>query len=107
MTSNTADISRICVFGWYDWVMFPDNAHTFPDLKMTLGRYLGLTTIIYSALTAKIITGITLLHVDQRFVISLTKRHTVLPLFVCAPSLILEEISLDNQLVTTISPLRI
>ena len=55
MTSNTADISNICEFGWYDWIMFRDNSHTFPDLKMTLGCYLGLATIIDSALTAKLL----------------------------------------------------
>ncbi len=55
MTSNTADISHICEFGWYDWVMFRDNAHTFSDLKMTLGRYLGLATIVGPALTAKLL----------------------------------------------------
>ncbi len=25
MTSTTADISHICEFSWYDWVMFRDN----------------------------------------------------------------------------------
>ena len=35
MTGNTADISHICEFGWYDWVMFRDNAPSFPDNKMT------------------------------------------------------------------------
>jgi hypothetical protein len=55
MTGNTADISHICEFGWYDWVMFRDNAPTFPDNKMTLGRYLGPATDVGSALTAKLL----------------------------------------------------
>ena len=31
MTGSTADISHICEFGWYDWVMFRDNVPSFPD----------------------------------------------------------------------------
>jgi hypothetical protein len=27
MTGSTADISHICEFVWYDWVMFRDNPH--------------------------------------------------------------------------------
>jgi hypothetical protein len=37
MTGSTADISHICEFGWYDWVMFRDNLPTFPDNKLILG----------------------------------------------------------------------
>ena len=55
MTGSTADISHICEFAWYDWVMFRDNIPTFPDDKLILGRYLGPATDIGSALTAKIL----------------------------------------------------
>jgi hypothetical protein len=55
MTSSTADISHICEFGWYDWVMFRDNVPTIPDIKLTLGQYLGPATNVGSALTAKIL----------------------------------------------------
>ncbi len=55
MTGSTADISHICEFAWYDRVMFRDNIPTFPDHKLILGRYLGPTTDIGSALTAKIL----------------------------------------------------
>jgi hypothetical protein len=37
MTGSTADISHICKFGCYDWVMFRDNLPTFPDNKLILG----------------------------------------------------------------------
>jgi hypothetical protein len=37
MTGSTADISHICEFGWYDWVMIRDNLPTFPDNKLILG----------------------------------------------------------------------
>jgi hypothetical protein len=53
MTGSTADISHICEFGWYDWVMFRDNVPTFPDIKLTLGQYLGPATNVGSVLTAK------------------------------------------------------
>jgi hypothetical protein len=55
MTGSTADISHICEFGWYDWVMFWDNVPSFPDNKLILGRYLGPATGVGSALTAKIL----------------------------------------------------
>jgi hypothetical protein len=55
MTGSTADISHICEFGWYDWVMFRDNVPSFPDNKLVLGRYLGPATDVGSALTAKIL----------------------------------------------------
>jgi hypothetical protein len=54
MTGSTANISHICEFSWYDWVMFRDNVPTFPDVKLTLGQYLGPETNIGSALKAKI-----------------------------------------------------
>jgi hypothetical protein len=37
MTGSTANISHICEFGWYDWVMFRNNLPTFPDNKLILG----------------------------------------------------------------------
>ena len=55
MTGSTADISHICEFAWYDWVMFRDNIPTFPDDRLILGRYLGPAIDIGSALTAKIL----------------------------------------------------
>jgi hypothetical protein len=55
LTGSTTDISHICEFGWYDWVMFRDNVPAFPDVKLTLGQYLGPATNIGSALTAKIL----------------------------------------------------
>ncbi len=55
MTGSTTNIRHICEFGWYDWVMFRDNVPTFPDIKLTLGRYLGHATNVGSALTTKIL----------------------------------------------------
>ena len=58
LTGSTADISHICEFGLYDWVMFRDNLPTFPDNKLILGRYLGPMTSVGSALTAKILSSL-------------------------------------------------
>ncbi len=41
MTGNTANISHIAEFGWYDWVMVCDNEPSYPDGKLILRRYLG------------------------------------------------------------------
>jgi hypothetical protein len=65
MTGSTANISHICEFGWYDWVMFRDIVPTFPDVKLTLGRYLGPATNVSSALTAKILKSNCILSVGQ------------------------------------------
>jgi hypothetical protein len=54
MSGSTADISHICKFTWYDWVMFRDNIPMFPKDKLILGHYLGPATDVGLALTAKI-----------------------------------------------------
>ena len=69
MTRSTANISHISEFGWYNWVMFCDEIPSFPDNKLTLGRYLGTATDVKSALTAKI------LKANGQFVCRLTLRH--------------------------------
>jgi hypothetical protein len=55
MTGNTANISHIAEFGWYDWVMVRNNEPSFPDDKLILGRFLGPAIDTGSALTAKIL----------------------------------------------------
>jgi hypothetical protein len=52
--------------------MFRDNVSTFPDIKLILGQYLGPTTDVGSALTAKILKSngqtvcrLTLLHLNN------------------------------------------
>jgi hypothetical protein len=68
-TTDISDISHICEFGWYDWVMFRDNVSTFPDIKLTLGRYLGPAANVGSALTAKILKS------NRQTVCRSTRRH--------------------------------
>ena len=70
MKGQTADISTICEFGWFDWVMFlePDTVK-FPHDKWTLGRYLGPAIDVGSAMTAKILKD------NGQFVCRSTLRH--------------------------------
>ena len=54
MTGETANISQICQFGWFNWVMYHDPAN-FTDKKMILGQYLGPAIDVGSMLTSKIL----------------------------------------------------
>jgi hypothetical protein len=69
MTGSTADISHICEFAWFDWVMCRDNIPTFPDHKLILGRYLGPATDVGLALTTKMLKS------NGQVVYRLTLRH--------------------------------
>ena len=53
--TETADISKFAEFGWYDWIKFRDTNVPYPDDKLVLGRYLGPSTDIGPAMTAKIL----------------------------------------------------
>jgi hypothetical protein len=74
MKGGTADISQVCKFAWYDWVMFRDTVNTiaFPDKRLTFGIYLGPATDIGLALMAKI------LKQNGQYVCRLTLRHLTL-----------------------------
>jgi hypothetical protein len=69
MTGNSANISCIAEFDWYNWVMFCDNIPSYPDDKLILGRYLGPAIDTGSALMAKI------LKLNSVFVCRSTLRH--------------------------------
>ena len=51
MTGETANISAICKFASYDWVMFFYPTLAFPENTITLGRYLGPATNFGTAMT--------------------------------------------------------
>ena len=51
MHGMSADISDICEFELYEWVMFNDSQATFPETKFHLGRWLGPADDVGSALT--------------------------------------------------------
>jgi len=69
MTGSTTDISHITEFGWYDWVMYRDNVPSYPDDRLIMGRCLGPTMDIGSALTARI------LQLNGQFMCRSTLRH--------------------------------
>ena len=55
MHGMSADISDICEFEFYDWVMFNDSSATFTETKFHVGRWLGPVIDVGSALTYKIL----------------------------------------------------
>ena len=55
MPGETSDISPFCELGWYDWIMFRDSVVFFPEDKMFLGRYLGLSTNVGPSMTVNIL----------------------------------------------------
>ena len=55
MSGETADISKFAEYSWYEWIKFRDTTVAYPETKLTLRRYLGLSTDIEPAMTAKII----------------------------------------------------
>ena len=62
-------MSEFAELEWYEWVIFRDNKVPYPNDKLTLGRYLGPSTDIVSAMTAKI------LKENRRIVSRTTVRH--------------------------------
>ena len=55
MKGETANITDLCVFGWYDRVYFRDHAVTYPNDKWVLQRWLGPRPDIGPALCANIL----------------------------------------------------
>ena len=55
MHGMSADISDICEFEFYEWVMFNDSQATLPETKFHVGRWLGPAVDVGSALTYKIL----------------------------------------------------
>ena len=55
VSGETADISPLVQFAWYEWVMFRDTSVTYPDDTMVLGRDLGPAIDIGPAMTRKIL----------------------------------------------------
>ena len=55
MTGQMVDISNICEYDWYEWVMFLDNITSYPEDRRTLGIYLGPAIDAGSSLCYKIL----------------------------------------------------
>ena len=55
-TGQAADISHIREYAWFDWVIFCDGPHVlYPNKNLVLGRYLGPTLNVGSAMCAKML----------------------------------------------------
>jgi hypothetical protein len=52
---DTADISTIAEYAWYEWVKFSESAAKFPVSKIHLRRYLGAAIDIGPAMARKIL----------------------------------------------------
>ena len=50
MHGMSSDISDICEFKFYEWVMFNDSQATFPETNFHVGRWLGPDVDVGSAL---------------------------------------------------------
>ncbi len=99
LKGGTADISPICKFAWYDWVMFRNTVNTiaFPDNRLTLGKYLGPANDIGSALTAKI------LKQNGQYVCRSTLRHLTPEETLCKVQ-IAAWLHFDNMITKCIGP---
>jgi hypothetical protein len=97
MKGGIADISQICEYGWYDWVMFRDTMEAFPENKLVLGRYLGPATNVGSAMTAKI------LKQNGQFVCRSTLRHLTIDEIDC-PVQAAAQTHFDKMIIELIGP---
>jgi hypothetical protein len=99
MKGGAADISQICEFAWYDWVMFHDtvNPIAFPDDRLTLDRYLGPATDVGLALLAKI------LKQNSQYACRSTLRHLMPEETLCTVQ-IAAQLHFDNMITKRIDP---
>ena len=57
LMDQPTDISSICQLGWYDWVVYCVEGHTFPLQNQRLGRALGQSNNSGSAMLQWLLTG--------------------------------------------------
>ena len=55
MSGQTGDISNLCEFEWFQWVMFYQPMEQYPESKLHVGRWLGPATDVGTAMTYKIL----------------------------------------------------
>ena len=53
MQVQASDISHICEFSWYKWVMFCDGPVQYPDDNLVLEHYLGPARYVGPTMRAK------------------------------------------------------
>ena len=57
VSGETANISELTEFGWFDWIMLWDTTVSYPGSKSQLGRYCGPAYDIGPAMTDNILKG--------------------------------------------------
>ena len=84
MIGQTADISNICEYEQYKWVMFRDGPTSYPESPMPLGRYLGPSIGVGSAMTYKILKSngnyvcrTSVRHLNQKELASEEHKQTI------------------------------
>ena len=55
MNGHNDDISNICKYYWYEWVMFSDQPNNYPYFPVILRRFLGPAIDVVSSMTYKIL----------------------------------------------------
>ena len=55
MSEQTGDISHICEFEWFQWVMFYEPTSSYSDDKAQIRRWLGPIDDVGTALTYEIL----------------------------------------------------
>ena len=55
MSVQTVDLSSLCEFEWFEWVMFFQPKESYPDDKMFIGRWLGPAIDVGTAITYNIL----------------------------------------------------
>ena len=56
LTGQPTDISALCEFGWYDWVIYRIEGQTYPYTHKKLGRVLGPATNAGSVMSQWVLT---------------------------------------------------
>ena len=55
MTGQTDDISNLCRYEWFQWMMYCQPKEVHPDNNMAMGRYNGPAIDVGNAITYKIL----------------------------------------------------
>ena len=55
ISSQTGDISSLCEFEWFEWVMIFKQKENYPDDKMFIGRWLGPAIDVVTSMTYNIL----------------------------------------------------
>ena len=51
MIGQNSDISHLCEYEWFQWVIYYQPKEGYPDDKMAMERYLGPTIEVGNAIT--------------------------------------------------------